>query len=143
MIIRFNFDKINIERKSLPKGKVEIKNNLSIDNVEEEQLMVKTDNKALKFSFGYSVAYEPKVGIIEFKGHLIYLAESKKINEMLSSWKKSKKLGDEKVATQVLNTALTRCNIKALYLSQEVNLPPHIQMPRVVPKTGNTENYIG
>src|SRR3989344_341649 len=143
MIIAFNFDKINIERKSLLKGKVEIKNNLAIDTIEEEQLMVKTENKAIKFDFTYSVVYEPKVGNIYLKGHLIYMADSKKINELLASWKKSKKLGDEKIATQVLTTVLTKCNIKALALSKEIGLPQPVPLPIRINSNASPKNYIG
>ena len=143
MIVGFNFDKINIERKSLPKGKVEIKNNISITNVSDEELMIKSEQKAIKFGFEYTVDYEPKMGNIELRGHLIYMAESKKINEMLSTWKKSKKIGDEKIAMQVLTTILTKCNIKALVLAQELGLPQPIPLPIKIDVKADPKNYIG
>lgn len=143
MIIAFNFDKINIERKSLPKGKVEIRNNLAIDNVQEEELMIKSENKALKFDFSYSVAYEPKIGSIDLTGHVIYMSDSKKVAEMLSSWKKTKKIGDEKVAMQILTTVLTKCNIKALGLSQEIGLPQPVPLPIRINANASPKNYIG
>ena len=55
-----------------------------------------------------------------------------KIKEYLSSWEKDKSIPTD-IMSQILNTILFKCNVKALNLSQEVNLPPHIQLPRVKP----------
>ena len=60
-----------------------------------------------------------------------------------NSWKKNKKIGDEKVALQVLTTILTKCNIKALTLSQEIGLPPPIPLPIKINSNASPKNYIG
>ena len=43
----------------------------------------------------------------------------------------------------LLNTILTKCNVQALILSQEVNLPPPIPMPKVQIAQQTEKNYIG
>ena len=54
------------------------------------------------------------------------------LKERSEQWKKEKKL-PVGVTTLVSNTILTRANIKALMLSQEVDLPPQIYLPKVSP----------
>ena len=48
----------------------------------------------------------------------------------MKGWKKNKAIPKEAM-TAVINTALTKCNIQALILSQQVNLPPPIPLPKV------------
>jgi len=60
----------------------------------------------------------------------LYVEEPKKAKEILSGWKKDKKLDKELMAT-LLNTLLVKCNVQALILSQQINLPPPIPLPKV------------
>ena len=62
-------------------------------------------------------------------------------------WKKTKKFNPE-ISKDVLNHIFVRCNIKALTFEQEVNIPPHIVLPRLTPvaasgKKSKAEDYIG
>jgi len=130
-IVGFNFNKINVEKKSFSRQKVNISNNVAIVNVEKAELSLgASKQKGLKFEFNFKSKYEPEVGIIELEGDIIYLGDSKEVEEVLKSWKKDKKV-PEAVMSQVLNTVLTKCNVEALILSREVTLPPPIPMPRV------------
>ena len=130
-ILGFNFTKINVERKEGMKGKLNIKNNVTIKDIEEVDLPVGKDKqKAIKFLFEFTSEYEPKVGSIILSGDLMLMEETKKINAVLAEWKKEKKVAKD-VMTPLLNTVLTRCNIQALILSQHVNLPPPIPLPKV------------
>ena len=58
------------------------------------------------------------------------MSGSAKQEEILKSWKKSKQVPKETM-TEILNTVLMRCNVEALMLSRDVNLPPPIPMPKV------------
>ncbi len=143
-IVGFNFDKIIIEK--LPNKKqdlsnVNIKNNFGIKEVEEDKIPFGNQDDILKFTFEYTVEYEPKVGIMSFKGTILYLEETKKLKEAYKGWKKDKKLPDP-LMSLLLNTIITRCNIKALTFSQDVNLPPNIPLPQITPGQ-KPENYIG
>ncbi|MBI2658791.1 hypothetical protein HYX05_01660 [Candidatus Woesearchaeota archaeon] len=70
------------------------------------------------------------------------MEDPKKIKELLASWKKDKKVPKELMAG-LLNTILTKCNIQALILSQEINLPAPIPMPKVQIQAQAEKNYIG
>ncbi|MBI2659814.1 hypothetical protein HYX07_01495 [Candidatus Woesearchaeota archaeon] len=71
------------------------------------------------------------------------MEEQKKAKEILGNWKKDKKLPKEMMAG-LLNTILTKCNVQALILSQQVNLPPPIPLPKVQVQQQQAEkNYIG
>jgi len=129
-IIGSSFTKINVEKKAPVKGKININNNASIKSVEEYPLPTKTNQKGLKFTYGFVSKYEPKIAEINIEGNVILLVDAKKGEEVLSSWKKDKKIPKEIMAS-ILNTALTKSNIQALILSQEVGLPSPIPLPKV------------
>lgn len=127
-IVGFNFDKIGAKKDNKITGKVQIKNNVDIKNVEQEKLSITSSDDILKISFEFKASYEPGIGAIQINGHILYMEEPKKIEEISKNWKKSKNLPKD-LAPQIVNSILSRCNIKALTLSQDVNLPPHIRLP--------------
>lgn len=130
-VVGFNISKILVEKKNPIKGKINISNNVKITNVEEQDLSLgKAKEKGLKFSFEFSSKYEPEIGEIRLEGDLLNIEEEKKVKEVLASWKKDKKINPD-LMTDLLNVVLSKCNIKALVLSQEVNLPPPIPMPKI------------
>jgi hypothetical protein len=134
-VVGFNFTKINVERKQVPRGKIGIKNNINIKDITETDLSLgKSKETGLIFKFEFKSVYEPDVADITFTGEILYLTEAKKIKEVLDRWKKEKKV-DGAVLGEVLNSALTKCNIQALILSQELNLPSPIPMPKIGVKT--------
>ncbi len=143
MIVGFGFTKLSAEKKEAAKGKIDINNNVTIKDVQEDSLSLGKDSQSvIKFIFEFTSKYEPSVGIILFEGELLYLEDSKKTKEILTSWKKDKKLSRELMAG-LLNTILTKCNVQALILSQEVNLPPPIPLPKVQVNAPGDKNYIG
>ncbi len=145
-IIGLNFDKIEVERKKGIQQNMEIKPNIDISDISDEKLPIANANEVLRVSFKYGVNYEPGIGHISFTGHALLLEDPKIIKEIMKKWGKEKKLSiiPEKILEQLFNGILARCNIRALSLSQEVNLPPHIPMPQLM-KTEKIKdkNYIG
>ena len=130
-IVGFNFSKIVAERKEMGKGNINIKNNVVVKEVKERDLALGTDKqKALQFLFEFSSKYEPNVANILLEGDVLLIEDSKRSKEILDEWKKSKKVNRE-VMGAVLNTVLNRCNIQALILSQDINLPPPIPLPKL------------
>ena len=127
-IVGFNFEKIVVEKKNKITEKLNIKNDLAIVGLEQEKLNISGSDDIIKFNFKFSVDYEPKVGEILLEGNVLYMDEESKAKEILLGWKKDKKIPKD-LAPQILNTILAKCNIKALTLTQEVNLPPHIRLP--------------
>ena len=142
MIVGFGFTKLSAEKHETAKGKIDINNNVSIKDIKEDSFSFGNNSQnVLKFIFEFTSKYEPAIGTILFEGELLYMEDPKKTKEILTSWKKEKKIPKELMAG-LLNTILTKCNVQALILSQEVNLPPPIPMPKVQIAAPD-KNYIG
>src|SRR3989338_5945877 len=144
MIVGFGFTKLSAEKKENAKGKIDINNNVSIKDVLEENFALGKDRQQniIKFLFEFTSKYEPNVGDILFEGELLYMEEPKKAKEILADWKKNKKLPKDLMGS-LLNTILTKCNVQALILSQQVNLPPPIPLPKVQINAPADKSYIG
>ena len=144
MIVGFGFTKLSAEKGESAKGKIDINNNVSVKDVHEDNFSFGKDKQqnVLRFIFEFTSKYEPNVGNILFEGELLYMEEPKKVKEILASWKKDNKLPKEMMAG-LLNTILTKCNVQALILSQQVNLPPPIPLPKVQVQQQPEKNYIG
>ena len=141
-IVGFNFTHIHSEKKKPIEGKVQIKSKVNITNVKEEKLPTgKTKTEGLRFDFNFNLDYLPDIGNINLKGFIYYLDDSKIIKDILSEWKKKKTIPTE-VIEQIINAVLYRASIKAISLAEETNLPPHIRMPVIAPRS-NIKDYIG
>ncbi len=131
VIIGFNFTKMNVERKTPISGKISISNNVSIQKVEEHKLSLGSGKESsLKFTFEFLSIYKPEIGKIELLGEVIYMDDEKKVKDIIKSWNKDKKIPKE-IMSDILNNVLVKCNIQALILSQYMNLPPPIPLPKV------------
>ncbi len=143
-IIGFNFTKINAERTKQAQGKINIDNNISIKEVEKVDLSLGSNKQyGIKFTFAFTTHYEPKVAEMNLEGEIYYTDTDKKINEVIDSWKKKKKV-EEEFMGEILNTILNKCNIQALILSQEIGVPAPIPLPKLeaAPNKSGKE-YIG
>ncbi|MFP4523455.1 MAG: hypothetical protein ACLFNM_02835 [Candidatus Woesearchaeota archaeon] len=129
-ILNFNFTKINVEKKSKVNKQVSIKSGLNISNVVASDVVAGKDQNAFVISFTYNVQYEPNIGIIELSGDLLYLAKEEDAKAITDQWEKSKSL-PEPVALPVFNRILHSCNVEALILSRDINLPAPVQLPKV------------
>lgn len=141
--IGFNFDRIHAERKvSEIKGDLNVKHNLNIIDLKTENITLEKKQEVLKFIFEFVLFYEPDIGFIKIEGHLLFLESPKKLKEMFQEWQKNKKISPE-VLQNLFNTILAKTNIKALELSQDINLPPHLPLPRLGQQKKNINEYIG
>jgi hypothetical protein len=129
-VIGFSFTKMLVEKHSPVKGKISINNNVGITSVEETKLDINTDKKSLKLVFEFTSAYEPSVAKILLQGEVIYLVDKSQAEEIVKNWKKNKKL-DKEIMSHVLNNVLAKCNVEALILSKDMNLPPPMPLPKV------------
>lgn len=130
-VVGLTFSRITAERGTGDKGQIKIGNKVGIEDVVESSISLGTQSqKGLKFLFTYASTYEPDFGSIEFKGSLIYLDEPKQIKEIMQGWQKGKELPAE-VLKETMNAIINRCNIQALLLSREINLPPPVPLPKV------------
>jgi len=139
-LIGFNFTKINIERLENSKEKLNITTNINIVSIEKTDtgsFELKDDVLAVEFT--YFINYEPNFAKIEFKGNILLYMEPKQSKELLKSWEK-KELPDD-IRVSLFNIILSKSNIKALQLEDELNLPLHLPMPKLSkPKEENKTN---
>jgi len=134
-IIGFGFTKILAERKPSAPGKVSINNNLQIKDVQETEIeMGDVKQKGLTFIFEFTVKYEPGYGSIDLNGYVLFVEESKEIAKITESWKANKKLPPV-IVEGVINSILAKSNVQALILSQELNLPAPVELPKLSAKT--------
>ena len=142
-IVGFNYIKIDVEKKNSVKGNVNIHNNVTIKNVEKSDVDISNDKQQVaRFNFEFTSKYEPEIGKIVLGGNILYLDKQKKIKEILDTWKKEKRV-EKELMTTILNTILAKCNIQALILSESVNLPPPIPLPKVEVNAKENNSYIG
>ena len=128
MIISFVFDKISVNKKKAVKGNIRVNNVVNITKVEETNVPIK-DKKALKVSFDFIVKYEPDAADMLLKGFLVYIMDDTK--EILKTWKENKQIKDMEFNANVVNVIFMKCNMKALQLSENLNLPLPVQLPRI------------
>ena len=130
-VVGLQINKILVEKIAPVKGKVSVNNNVAVKDVEKTDLTFGTTKQdAIRFTYEFTANYEPKIAHILFEGTVTYLDTPTAIEEISKGWKKDKKVAPE-IMTNVINSILAKCNIEALLLSREVNLPPPIPMPRV------------
>lgn len=130
-IVGFEFNRIDVHKQETAKGKINISNNVGITDVQKSDLNLgKTKQHGVKFLFKYKSLYEPGFAKIELGGTVLYLTDDKQSKEILDSWKKDKKITKD-IAEKIINSILTKCNIQSIILSNTVNLPPPVPMPKV------------
>jgi len=144
-IVGFNYEKLNVEKnqKVIKKGgEFKVKYNVAIKEMEEFDLKMQDKQKALKFNFDFSIVYDPKIGSMVLGGNLIYTDSDDKIKEVRKHWEKNKDVPND-IKSTLINTIFRRSAVKALVLAQDVGLPSHIPLPRLVPPSEDPSNYIG
>ena len=135
-IIGVTLNKINVEKQNKITSKITIKNNIQIKEITAENFAFAGIKKTgLKFNFQFTCNYEPKLGNILLEGDVLFLAkDEKEATQIKDGWTKTKKLTPD-LLEKILNNALTKCNIQALKLSDDMGLPA----PVVLPKFRQTE----
>lgn len=130
-IVGFNLNKVSVEKLNEVKGKIEIKSNLNITEVSKENIELAEENDVVAFGFEYSINYQPKIADVIFLGDVLLMLPKAESKEVFKKWKK-KQIPDE-IRLAVFNIILSKCNIKALQLEEDTNLPTHIPMPKLAP----------
>ncbi len=128
-ILGFNYTKLNAEKMKPASGKVNINNNVSISDCEEQDISV-TDQSGLKIEFTYNSSYEPEVAKIQIKGNLLYADEDDVIEEMKEEWEENNSFSKEKMK-EIINYVLGKCNVQAITMSKDLNIPSPIPLPKV------------
>ena len=132
-IIGFNFNKINIEKKSDKYKDMKISNDIGITGVNhlKAQNPFQSKEEILEVTFNYDIDYSPNIAKVNLTGTIIIMVDSKTSKEFLKKWK-NKQLPEEH-RIQIFNVIFRKSNLKAIQLEDELNLPLHISLPSVRP----------
>ncbi|MBI2662851.1 hypothetical protein HYX11_05325 [Candidatus Woesearchaeota archaeon] len=132
-IVKINIHKVNAERSLKSKsGQIQINNNVSLKDVENMDFSIE-GKKGLKFTFEFKCNYEPDLGHIEVQGQVLFVDEEKKIKEIKAGWDNGRKIPVD-IMEQIANAALHKGNIQAIKISEEVNLPSPLPLPKIRPQ---------
>ena len=138
--IGFGFKKIHAERKKTIQGELKVNSNLEVEDIKKEKVDIA--GEVLKFSFGYSIQYTPEIGEVIFKGEVIIIPDNPEdIKQVMKDWKKKKLT--EKIKIPLFNYIMSKCNLKALQLEEELALPSHIPLPRLSRQQGPQQGQPG
>lgn len=137
-IIGFNFTKIGAARLTTKSGKIQVNNNIAVREIEATTFAGDEKRKALRVGFRFDCLYEPKVAHIQLDGDVIILMEKKAAEEMVKGWTE-KKLPTQTL-TGAMNHVLERCNVQAIILARDMNLPSPVPLPKVTPNVGEVTN---
>lgn len=129
-IVKISLHKVNAVRDVNAKGgQVKINNNVSIKEIEDMEFSI-PGKKGLKFNFAFNCDYEPGLGKIEVEGQVFYVNLEEKIREIKDLWTKDKRIPLD-VMEQIVNASLHKGNIQAIKISEEINLPSPLPLPKV------------
>ncbi|MAG61775.1 hypothetical protein CMI43_03100 [Candidatus Pacearchaeota archaeon] len=135
-IIGFNLTKILAERQEEDGQGIRVDQNIDIKDIKEEKIPI-TNNKALKIKFTLTVTYSKDFGKIELEGSIMTLPDTEEFKSIMDSWK-DKKI-PENMRLGIFNFIMVKCNVKALYLEDEMNMPLHVPMPRLTKEVQKKE----
>jgi|TARA_Y100000034_G_scaffold122996_1_gene169183 hypothetical protein len=131
-IVKINVHKVNAHKNLDAKvGQVKINNNVSVTNVEDMDFAV-DGKKGLKFTFTFVCKYEPDLGTIDVEGQVLYVGKEDDVNAVKESWTNAKKVPST-VMEHIVNAALHKGNIQAIKISEDINLPSPLPLPKVKP----------
>jgi hypothetical protein len=140
-VVSFNFDKIHAEKKKKITGKIEISSNINVKSITQDKIEIMKDKPVLKIEFEFSILYKPEIAEITFAGMILALSEKEEVKSVLKKWK-TKDIPNE-IRVPLFNMIMTKCNLKALQLEEELNLPTHVPLPRLKPEQENNRSYTG
>ena len=140
MIVGFTIYKISAERKGIPRGRIDISSIPKLLSVKEAPVKFLGKEKPAEIEFEFVTKYEPDVGEIRIEGKVFYVGKKRK--EILKKWKKENKIPKE-IEMEIKNFLFRKCLTLGVHLSENMQLPPPLLFPRVVPKKREKLSYIG
>ena len=137
-VVGFTINTIEAKReKNVPDTKEQLKINSTpkVTGIQEINLP-SIGRKALVVEFDFSTTYTPNIGSIKVSGDLILVSEDNK--KVLDAWEKNKSIPND-FYIEVMNYLFARCVLKILNLSDDLQLPPPLNLPFIAPTQENAQ----
>lgn len=131
-IVGFNLTKISIEKGEKIPEKVQVNQNIDISNLSKEKIVI-SDEEILKLNFNFVIQYSENFAKLGFSGNVIIMPDKEEMKQFLKSWKDKQIPPEYRIF--LFNFIMNKCNVKALSLEDEMNLPLHLPLPRIDPNT--------
>ncbi len=138
-VIGFNFTKIAAEKFPTFKSGKSINNNIEFLSLDKEKIEILKDLEAVRISFKYSLTYKDsteskeKDGEVFFEGFIVLSLTKDESKDLLKVWKKKELPAGIRIP--LFNLLIRKCAARALSLQEELNLPPHLSIPQLTPKS--------
>ena len=128
-IIGLNYKKISAEKNGSGRENMKINTGPEIVDIRKTKLQgFENDIDVLSVDFRFNSATEPDVARINIEGTIIYKAD--KPEDILKSWNKDKTMPSS-AHIEIVNYLFKKVGILALQLSDTLQLPPVISMPKL------------
>lgn len=135
-VVGLNINNIHAKKEVERFNQVKVRTNTEIKNVKVHNLIgLEKEGLSIEFEFRTEYVSEDEKEILAkiiIGGEVLVIDEEHK--EIFEKWKKDKAL-PENVSIQVINTLLDKCSKKALFLSDDLQMPPPIALPFARKKT--------
>lgn len=132
-IVSVNFIKLTAERMKSASGKIGVKNNVALNDLEKAQMPVAANNVALKMKFSFTSDYDPEVANITIQGEVVLVESTEKADAFMKQWTAEKSLPKDDMIN-IYNAVMHKCFVNAIGISKDLNLPAPIRFPRVTEK---------
>jgi hypothetical protein len=127
-LIKFNFTKIDLEKKSDNFKNLRIETGIDLLEIKEiTSPLFNSQEAILAIKFKYTLDYEKDIALLNFSGNALISTERNQAKEALERWNE-KKLPEE-FRLALFSIIFRKSSIKALQFEEELNLPPHLPLP--------------
>ncbi|MBI4010163.1 MAG: hypothetical protein HY361_03170 [Candidatus Aenigmarchaeota archaeon] len=131
-VIGCSIKSIVAERKKSIADIMDINSVTRVISVEEKEIEIASKQSTLLVGFEFDTEYRPEIATIKYIGEVIYATKNEK--GILKSWKEDKKLPKD-ADIEIKNFLLKKCLTLGINISEELQLPPPIVFPAIVPKS--------
>jgi len=134
-VVGFSFNKISIEREkegdSITNKDIKINTHVEILDVVKTPMDLIKNSNLFNFKYQFKVIYTPNIASLNFEGSiLINISDDTIAKKIDKEWKDKTIL--EEVRIPLLNAIYSKCNLKAFQLEDDLNLPLHMPIPKLV-----------
>lgn len=133
--VGFSFNKLYIERnkesEKTPTKDFRVNTHIEITDLDKPELELFPSMNVFSFKYLFKVTYSPEIADLIFEGSiLVNIPDQELTKKIQKEWKN--KIVLEEIRVPLLNLIYSKCNLRAFQMEEELNLPLHMPLPRLV-----------